>query len=213
MNRSPDYAGLFETHLTVAPLDVEGLTRFESACAVLGVKCVRIELARGHTRSQPMTGSHAAGTLTHVLSLAHTLAQELAEHGFVVTRIKIEAAPTNADLPDSDADALRHPATNYYEHHVKLLLPTEADLEPLTLLCQRHAAHLSTNAFKSRDDGQCERFVTVRAYGVGRATAEARVENLLAYLTLAGYAIVKRVAEYCVYDSNEEIDAGWLAAE
>lgn len=207
---SPTFAGTFETHITVAPLDAAGLVYFERTCADLGVKCVRIELARGQTRSQPMTGSQDTGTAQTALANAVNLAERLRAAGFTVTRVKIEAAPTNADIPENDADAHALPATNYYEHHIKLLLPADADLAPLASLCERHHAHLSANAFKHRADGFWERFVTVRGYGVGRVTAAGCVALLLAELRQGGYVILKAVAEYCVYDSNDQVDAGWL---
>jgi hypothetical protein len=210
LDNTPAFTGAFETHITVAPLEADGLARFERTCADLGVKCVRIELARGQTRSQPMTGSHDEGTLPETHRRAVALAGRLGEAGFRVTRIKIEAAPTNADIPESDEAARALSPTNYYEHHIKLLLPADADLAPLATLCERHEAHLSANAFKRRDDGQCERFVTVRGYGIGRVTAEGRVASLLAEIQQGGYTILKAVAEYCVFDSNEQVDAGWL---
>jgi hypothetical protein len=212
LDGAPAFTGAFETHITVAPLDAGGLARFEQTCADLAVKCVRIELARGQTRSQPMTGSHDHGTAQDALRRAVTLADQLAERGFRVTRIKIEALPTNADVPITDDDARALSPTNYFEHHVKLLLPADANLAPLAVLCEPHGAHLSANAFKRRDDGQCERFVTVRGHGIGRTTAEARVAVLLGELRAAGYAILKVVAEYCFFDSNEQVDAGWLQA-
>lgn len=213
LDQAPRFAGEFETHLTVAPLAGEELARFERTCQDLGVKCIRIELARGQTRSQPMTGSRHAGTAQQTLALALRLAEQVEQHGFAVTRVKIEAAPTNVDVPETDEQATLLPPGNYHEHHIKLLLPVDQDLLALTHLAEQHRAHLSHNALKQRADGLSERFLTVRHYGVGRGTAANQVQALLADLERAGFTILKTEGEYCFFDSNEQVDAGWLKAE
>jgi hypothetical protein len=53
------------------------------------------------------------------------------------------------------------------------------------------------------------RFVTLREYG-GREVFEMRVRELVADLGREGWPVIKDVSELCVYDSNIELDKGWL---
>ena len=135
----------------------------------------------------------------------------MTEAGFAVRRVKVEAAPDNRDVPATDAEASRY-AGRYFEHHVKLALPADADLAALTKLAERHAARLSRNARRHRDDGTAERFVTQRCHGVGLATARRAFDGLRRALAAAGYTAVKVEQEYVVWDSNLADDAGWLDA-
>jgi hypothetical protein len=206
----PTYAGRLESHLTVDARDQEALGRFRAACARLEVKCVLIELSRGATRAQPMTNLVHHGTLAGALEEARELAGELQRVGFPVLRLKIEASPDNQDVPRDDDEARRLPPENYFESHAKLTLAGDAAAGPLLAACAPHGAHLSSNAFRDLGGGLVERFVTLRSYSVGRATAEDRLAGLLASLEAAGHTPSKVVREYCVLDSNLALDDGWL---
>ena len=76
--------------------------------------------------------------------------------------------------------------------------------------CNEFGAHLSRNAWRENSQGYEERFVTVRHYRIGRAAAEQRLQRLLAALAELGENIVEVESEYTVYDSNVQLDAGWL---
>ena len=201
--------GTFEAHVTItAGLELE---RFRATCTALGVKCIWIELPQGATPSQPMTSSYHRGDLADVIREVAALAVAVRQAGFEITRVKLEAVTTNEGIPASDEDAARFPAGNYFEFHAKVMLSVGADLAPLSALCIAHQSHLSSNAFKSDDQG-VERFVTMRAYAVGRSNAERAFDVLLADLDGAGYTVTNRLREYTIYDSNSRVDAGWLDA-
>ncbi len=201
-----EFDGLFETHVTLRADDAEALRAW---AARRGVKFHQIVLDRGRTPSHPMVTRGGAGTLSGQLAAADELARGLADAGFAVTRVKVEAAPGNRDIPPTDADAARHPG-RYFEHHVKLALPADADFAALAALAQGHAAHLSRNARRDRTDGTQERFVTQRCHAAGSATARRAFDALRSALAAAGYAAVKVEQEYVVYDSNLAADAGWI---
>jgi acetyl-CoA acetyltransferase len=205
----PEYHGHFEVHLTARTDDRAAAERFAGWCHGRGLKCVHIVLARGATTDQPMaTWRRSATALSAVLTEAHRLAADAADAGFAVVRLKVEVDPNNVDVPVTDADP--HPPETYFEHHAKLLRPSGADRTELLAVCERHAAHLSRNAF--RDGGEVEeRFVTLRNYGVGRVTALARMEQLLADLHALGETVVECESEFCVFDTNLNLDAGWLS--
>jgi inosine/xanthosine triphosphate pyrophosphatase family protein len=183
MLRGETSAGTFEAHVTVGPCDLEA---FRAACAELGVKCISIELSRGETKHQPMTGSF--------------------QRGFDVTRTKIERhGHLERTTPETDAAAATAPSTNYFEFHVKIAPPADADLSALASRLAPLGAHLSRNA--RNDSG--ERFVTLRVRA-GRITAEKRFAQLLAMLAELRLDVRSRIREYTVVDSNLDLDKGWL---
>jgi inosine/xanthosine triphosphate pyrophosphatase family protein len=204
--------GTFEAHVTVKADDApHDLDAFRAACTELGVKCISIELPEGETRAQPMTGSFHRGALLDVQREVVALAGELVRRGFTVTRTKIEAHGRLDWTPATDEEAARGPSTSYFELHMKLALPADADLTPLVRRFKELGAHLSRNAHKQAgSDGMAEHFVTVRAHRVGRITAEARFAAFCAEVEAGGYAVRNRIREYTVFDTNVALDRGWI---
>lgn len=201
--RGETSAGTFEAHVTVGPCDLEA---FRAACAELGVKCISIELSRGETKHQPMTGSFHHGEIVGVHGEVMELARGLAKRGFDVTRTKIERhGHLERTTPETDAAAATAPSTNYFEYHVKIVPPANADPTALASRLASLGAHLSRNA--RNESG--ERFVTLRVRA-GRITAEKRFAELLAMLAELRLEVRSRIREYTVVDSNLELDKGWL---
>jgi hypothetical protein len=206
-----DYAGEFEVHVTVRPSSGAALERFRAWCLSHDCKCVRIVLARGEHVEQPMaTWRRGATTLPAVVEETRHMIGELERVAVPVVRVKVEAAPTNEGVPQNDAEATGQDEVNYFEHHVKLLREPAADREALLLACVEFGAHLSRNAWREYAHGLEERFVTMRSYRVGRVTAEQRLQRLLVVLTDVGEKVLEVESEYNVYDSNVQLDAGWL---
>jgi hypothetical protein len=204
-----NYRGNFEIHLTVEK--TEQLEKFRAWCEAEGCKCVWIVLDRGRHVQQPMATWRRAGTiLPRVLEQARQRAWMLEQAGFRVVRVKIEADPSNDQVPMSNEAASFEPAGCYFEHHVKLRRRVDADRERLLQICRSHSAHLSHNAWRTSVDGAEERFVTLRSHGLGRPEAEQQLERLLAALGVAGEHILEVESEYSVYDSNLALDDGWL---
>jgi hypothetical protein len=77
----------------------------------------------------------------------------------------------------------------------------------------RHTARLSRNALTVRADRRCERFLTQRCFGVGRATARDRLSALLDLVSVLQFEVLEVEEEFVVYDSNHSIDDGWLHKE
>lgn len=200
-------AGDFETHLTVrcGGREIEALARWAAA---RGLKFGHIVLARGRVASQPMLTAHGSGGLADVLAAADRTKAALAADGFTVTRSKVEAALWNEGVPASDEEALALGPGYYFEHHLKLLLEPGADTGALAALVAPHAAHLSHNARRVRDDGVAERFVTQRCRLVGGSEAEGRLSALITVLEAHRIAEVER--EFVVFDDGEPLDDGWI---
>ena len=203
------FAGEFETHFTVAINGAERIPALAQWAAAREMKCTHIVLERGRAPSQPMLTSHGLGILSTELQKARRVAEMLQADGFRVTRIKIEANPKNQDIPQRAEDPLDN-SEQYFEHHVKLLLEDDSRLASLTELAQRHGARLSRNALRSRADGRHERFLTQRCYRVGQPEAQAKLGILLADLEREGYQVLETEQEFVVFDSNIDMDAGWI---
>jgi hypothetical protein len=206
-----DYQGDFEVHITVRAADNVLLGRFGEWCRRRECKCVRIVLSRGEHVEQPMaTWRRSDTTSPLVLEEAERCAADLNRNALPVVRLKVEAAPDNHEVPLHDADAAANEAGNYFEHHVKLLRHTTAPCDALLQVCEEHGAHLSRNALREVTEGREERFVTLRGYGVGRVSSDRQLRQMLAALNELGEQVVEHESEYCVYDSNLALDAGWL---
>ncbi|WP_406288580.1 hypothetical protein [Embleya sp. NBC_00896] len=201
-------AGVFETHVTVRTDDVDGLARRAGA---YGVGLTHIVLARGRTVSQPMLTERATTTLHRARERAAELRVALHGDGFTVTRTKIEAAPWHPGVPRTDAEAHALGPELYFEHHVKLILAPDIDLDALAAEVAPHGAHLSRNARRLRADGRTERYVTQRCHRVGdRAAAQA---SALLVDALGKHEIASIEREFVVFDDNGTLDDGWIEGE
>jgi hypothetical protein len=207
------FEGDFETHLTVACDDDQGVVRLDAWAREAGVKFTHVVLARGRVRSQPMLTLTGSGTAAEQLSTAANVVSDLERAGFSVPRVKVEATPWTRGVPRTDADAQALGPRFYFEHHVKILCDADmdaAELEILAALVSPHRAHLSWNARRVRGDGRAERFVTQRCFQVGNATAEAALDVLRAALVGDVREIVALEREFVVYDSDASLDDGWI---
>lgn len=131
------FNGAFGTHVTLAARPGGGTGDLALFAAARGVKHALIVLDRGQTRSQPMLTVQGEGTLATQIEAARSLSRELADAGFRVVRVKVEAAPWNEDVPASDAAAARLGDAMYFEHHVKVVLDGHPGDGPLPALLHR----------------------------------------------------------------------------
>jgi hypothetical protein len=200
------FDGLFESHLTVEPGADDG--KLQWLAERHGAKYTRIVLDRGARPDQPMITVRGQGSLADQRVLTAEWARRLHAAGFPVSRAKIEAAPTNAGIPQT-ADL---PAGSYFEHHAKVVLGREDAVPAVRAISERHAAHVSRNARRAVAGGRHERFVTQRCHDAGQPEARRRLAALVADLTAAGYPPVEVEEEFVVVDSNLALDDGWIRA-
>lgn len=205
-----EFTGEFETHITVGLKDSNQFEALQAWGIARGLKFIHIVLDRGIHVSQLMLTRHGKGGLTDQLKIASDSSKSLNAEGLSVARIKIEAAPWNQDVPQSNAEAVNHPGDRYFEHHIKLLLEPSANIVTLRELAEAHSAHLSRNVLRIRNDDYRERFVTQRCLAVGRVEARQQLQNLLNAIAPLGYLVIEVEEEFVVYDSNLKIDAGWI---
>lgn len=152
-----------------------------------------------------------------------TLARAAAAHdadilraaGFTVLREKVEAVANCTGVPHDDAAAARAPHDRYFEFHILIDRPgrplDDADVASLRGIAAEFSLRLGTpvplsyNALKP-----AQRFLNLRARGVGLDAAQAPVRALEAAAQAAGLTIKKVIAEYICFDSNLAVDDGWL---
>ncbi len=217
-----EFVGDFETHLTLdapTPACVAEAARWAGEH---GLKFTHIELDRGESPSQPMVTYHGKGTLIEQLAVSERWAARLSRAGFPVTRTKVEVSCDALGVPRSRQEADRLPRWCYFETHVKLLLPPEADPSALSEVVEPHHARLSRNARRVRDDGFQERFVTQRCSRVGLGESRELQEALFRALRSAGVAsddekgrrsrVLSVESEFVVHDTALSVDAGWMDA-
>ena len=201
----------FEIHLTVeaaqAAAGADALARFADA---QGMQVLHIELPRGAVTAQPMLSWRRDGVLADCLAQVAVVEQALADRGMWVMRAKVEAAPTNAGVPQAGEAC---PPGTYFESHLKLLLADDATLRQVTDITIAHGAHVSRNARRMRTDGCQERFVTLRSTLGGLQEMVARSQTLQHALAPMVRAVLDTEIEFVVHDSNRALDAGWLPGE
>ncbi|WSD17963.1 hypothetical protein OHB35_34695 [Streptomyces phaeochromogenes] len=179
------------------------------------LKLTHIVLARGRMPSQPMVTLTGSPSYAAESARAREVAAHLRADGFVPVRVKIESSPWAPEVP-------REPCgtggdERYFEHHVKLLLDADTDLDALAARVVPHGAHLSWNARRVRDseiDGtggtgrRHERFVTQRCRGVDAEGAGQLLELLLT--ELCGFEVADVEREFVLHDSDLSVDDGWI---
>ncbi|WP_397570287.1 hypothetical protein [Schlesneria sp. T3-172] len=149
------------------------------------------------------------GAVEEQLRVAAQVGQEIARWGLSVVRVKVETGIEGDEVPECTSEACDR-LTQYFEHHIKVVL---SDFEAVDLLRQRAAergARLSQNIRRQRADGTAERFVTQRVFGLGRVDASSILNQLLERLRESGFCIAEVEQEYVVFDSNLAVDSGWL---
>lgn len=215
------YKGVFEAHITIENLDKKQTDSFIDLSKKLNFKPIQIGLDKGDHQIQSMTCSKHKGEFLEVYQQVLNLAAELEDNNFIKifgfktshfkpNRIKIEAAPFNEDIPQTNKEAQLHPTTNYFEHHILLLLHEQRSLTSLYKVCKQYNAHLSVNAFSKAPDNYYHKFVTVRNYFMGKDESECLFNQLKQALLDINIKIKNSVTEYCIFDSNVALDNNWL---
>ncbi|MFG2646016.1 hypothetical protein ACGFYP_34225 [Streptomyces sp. NPDC048370] len=190
------FDNVYETHVTVRCRTEQERTRLGVWAASRGLKVTTIVLARGRTPLQPML------TLPDRTSHPAVLAA-LREAGFEPVRVKVETVPWSTEPTG--------PGGGYYEHHLKLALPTTYDRAALEALVMPHNAHVSWNARRvlPGQRGRHERFVTQRHPGPADTAGHA-CDVLVAALITAGHELIAQERELVLSDSDLSWDEGWL---
>jgi len=203
----------YETHVTVRCDSAAESERLRCWAAGAGLKLTHIVLARGRMPSQPMVTLTGSPSYAAESARAREVAAHLRADGFVPVRVKIESSPWAPEVPREPCGTgsdERYGDERYFEHHVKLLLDADTDLDALAARVVPHGAHLSWNARRVRGGTarRHERFVTQRCRGVDAEGAGRLLELLLAELD--GFEVADVEREFVLHDSDLSVDDGWI---
>lgn len=190
---------VFETHVTVKDSATDEI--LNQIAAEVGGKVTKIVLARGQSPVQPMITFFGGGTLSDQLDAAERLTSRLKEDGCEVVRVKVEV----------DLDAGKEMDWLYAEQHLKILMGVSDDaLVSLRRDALGIGAHVSRNARHSEGDSEF-RFVTTRVWPERSVKQVYQAFNNGAFhLDRHGWTIIDDEREVVVYDSNVDLDRGWL---
>jgi len=208
-------ADRFETHLTLAAESVatpsdSDRSQIKEWATARNMKWTHIVLSSGQNASQPMISWQRSGTLETQKLRAHELWTELTQLNQHVVRVKIEAHIDNACVPSqAPHEMMLQSDDQYFEHHVKLCLHQQSDMECLQQIAAHHDARISANARRVRLDGHAERFLTQRVFKAGRERAMELLKGLLIDLKNNSFEILEVESEFVVFDSNLTLDDGW----
>ncbi|WP_329455714.1 hypothetical protein [Streptomyces sp. NBC_01497] len=158
-------------------------------------------LDRGRTPGRPTVVRESAGDLPGQHAIAAQWAQRLAADGFRVVRTRIEAAPWNDGVPQTDDEAATSPP-RWFAQRVTVRLPIPYDTRRLSAVAGRHSARLSRQARTIPTRGAQDRVLVQCVREVGRQSARLRLEGLLGGLADAGLRAMDVEEAYVVYDDG-----------
>jgi hypothetical protein len=148
--------------------------------------------------------------VAEVVEAAHRDALWFVARGFVVLRVKIEAAIHGQNVPDIDTPDQKH---LYYEFHIKTKLcgDAEADIATLLELSKKFSAQFERPVPLSINRGKGgQRFLNVRFSGCTKQAALDKVRRIKEAL---GDLYSKEIDELVVYDTCRKMDRGWIEFE
>jgi len=214
------FVGIMEVHVFVAPVnpDAELQQKFKDCCSKVDqMKCcnLKLDFVKQGWCSVLMSSRYVRGDMHFVWRESFKDARELAQKGFSVIRVKIEATASIDGVPATNNEAQILPKKTYFEFHMVFAngdntIPNDTEVEAVRSIAKGLEKHwhccipLSTNAFGT------QKFVNMRTYGIGRELAYPRLEELQKHVESAGFKVPRFIREFGVYDSDVTVDCGWL---
>jgi len=201
------YKGEFESHITVA-CDKDQFPFFREQCDIHNGKALIVELNEGDNPTQPMLCKRHPKNVLNTLEDISYIVDALSSN-FKVVRVKVEASIHNECIPNSIIEAAELPSDCYFEHHLKVNLPDGFNEEELRKKSKKFNGHLSRNPLNRRSKKQ-KRFITQRFYSCTSEYSHKKLIELKAYLVQSNYDVIQVIREFNIYDSNVNLDSGWI---
>lgn len=213
----PQVRNTFECHIFCLPLDPsdEEKARFVEACEKVGLKalCLGLDYAdKGMVNVLQSTKYYKCDDVHTPVSLMLRDAEALAEY-FEVARLKLEAVAVNPGVPQTDEEAKAIPGDTYFEYHIKIKgSPTPENDAILKQLAAELTDELKIKIpFSCNNMGEKnQRFLNARTYGLGYPASNAKVDRIVEAIQARGFEVSKVIREFIVFDTNKDIDRGWL---
>lgn len=218
----PAISDVFECHIFCAPLDPDDATkqRFVESCKRVGIKALCLGLDyedKGVVNVLQSTKYYSKAGPREPIELMLRDAEALAED-FEVVRLKLEAMATNPGVPKGDAGMRelteRTGFDGYFEYHVKLggLPVSPENDERLKRLAGELTHELGVKIpFSCNNMGaKNQRFLNARTYGLGYDASRQVPLSVARAAEKRGFETRKIIEEFIVFDTNKELDRGWL---
>jgi hypothetical protein len=214
---APGISGLFECHIFCSPLNPsdEIKARFVSSCEGAEIKALCLGLdyeGQGVINVLQSTKYYEQEDSQTPVALMLRDAEKLSTT-FEVIRLKLEAMAWNPGVPVTDEEARALPEGHYFEFHLKLDAPVSPENDEIL---KRLAAELTKELgvkipFSCNNMGnKNQRFLNVRTYHMGSASSEKLIAQVSESLSQKGFPVAKVIKEFIVFDTNKELDRGWL---
>lgn len=192
---------LFEIHITTEDLSEKEVEKFEGFCQTIEAKPIVIELSKGVHFQQPMISKVFRCTEgNEIHAKIDQLTKQFTTANYPVSRVKIEVP---LEIEEQAKGIFAAHEKTYFEWHGKLEIQ---DLQQVKNLCAQHDAHLSKNSLKKNPKSK---FITIRDFQSADSIRK-RVADLKKDMNGKGWHFEKEEFEYCIFDSNESLDKGWI---
>jgi hypothetical protein len=214
---APGVSGLFEGHVFCTPLDPshEEKERFVAVCEQIGIKplCLGLDyVGKGVVSVLQTTRYHETADVPASVEFMLHEAEALQEH-FEVVRLKLEAMAENRGVPQTDREAEQVPGDTYFEYHIKVDGPVSPENdERLKVLARDLTDELGVKVPFSCNNmrDKTQRYLNLRTYRIGYASSAAVVQRAVEAIARHGFTPAKVIREFIVYDTNKDLDRGWL---
>lgn len=214
----PNVQNTFECHIFCLPLDPSDAEkeRFVEACNAVGLKalCLGLDYVdKGVVNVLQSTKYYKCDDVHTSVGYMLRDAEALEEHFGNVARLKLEAVAANPGVPQSDEEAQAMPGDTYFEYHIKIRgEPSPENDATLKALAAELTDELGIKIpFSCNNMGtKNQRFLNARTYGLGYPESSAVVDRIVEAIEARGFEISKVIREFIVFDTNKELDRGWL---
>ena len=203
------FPGSYECHISV-DLSNDKLQEFKDYSHSKNLKFIVIELSDGLTPVQPMVNFPLHKSPQKSWEFIEEIINEMKALDFNIVRLKLEAGLQNENIPQTNDEAVNLTSMQYFEFHSQIKIPVSYDLKSLRISVKDYDGHLSRNAYKMESDFNFY-FITQRFYKIGKLEALQKLEKLQEFIGSLGLSVTKSIKEFNIYDSNIELDSGWMS--
>lgn len=196
--------GLHEIHITVHSDDLFALRMY---CLDTKTKPILAISEYGNQSIQAMLSKYKCGKSSDIIQLAEEMAAQMTtKYNIRILRIKVESMMHNEGVPLEENN--ENDRQYYFEFHFKVEIDSSINYQKVANICKTLNAHLSFNAFKK----ETIPLITLRLpASVGSIYAIKCKDNLVDLLKLNNIVVCDGIqCEFSVYDSNVNLDKGWL---
>lgn len=213
--------GLFEIHITVqVPHSFYLLWSYVSKNK--DMKLILAISEHGKYKEQYMISKYKNGYYKDILQKAEFIKSDMEKNGIIVLRVKIESIAGNDGVPYDD-EVYNQLIVNsvlvgkpYFEYHAKIDL-MQHDIMDLSVICW----NLNKDIKKEHPDvyvatstnicGSKIPLLTLRIYNHGKSYATMVKNMIFDDIKRLKFKIIEGIQqEFSVYDTNDDVDRGWL---